>query len=277
MAGKRRTFVAAACDAIRTYFSFSLKALILRYDVPRGGCLHVGANFGQEADIYDELGFGHVVWVEGYEPYCAELSRKVANRSNHHIVNTMVSDVEGEEVEFSIASNTGSSSSLSPSESWARTFSAVSMVGSVSQRCSRLDNALQGLDPAVVRALTFLVCDVEGAELKALRSLGALLDNFRYAFVEVSVRQNFVGGPLLSDIDGFMLDRGFARIYSKIAIASGDALYVHVSKVGAARRAYMRASACFLEAAATLRITDVVGKLKQLVKWTIGRGSPNEA
>ena len=46
-----------------------------------------------------------------------------------------------------------------------------------------------------------MVLDVEGSELKVLTSLGYFIKNIKFALVEVSLRKNYFGGPLLTDID----------------------------------------------------------------------------
>ena len=248
-------------------FRFSLTRLLEAYKVPRSGCLHVGANFGQEAEVYDHLGFRKVVWVEGYAPYRARLLEAVGSRSNHTVVGLMVSDVEGEQMEFSVASNTGSSTVFEPTDAWRSTFKNLEMVDKETVVCGRLDRVLLAeLDEATLNSLAFLVLDVEGSELKALRSMGRLIENVCFAFIEVSLREIFRNGPLLVDIDRFMLSHSFERIYIKTGAASGDALYRRVSSVGAVRKVWMFLSAYCLQLFATLRLTNAFVWFKQWVK-----------
>jgi FkbM family methyltransferase len=254
-------------------YRFSLARVVHRFDVPRHGCLHVGANFGQEADVYDELGFRHVVWVEGFMPYFQQLQGVIRGRANHRAVNLMVSDVAGETVTFRVASNTGSSTALSPTDTWQSTFRDLSLGESHTVVCDRLDNKLHAdLDGEVRSSLQFLVLDVEGSELKALRSMGRLLDTVQYAFIEVSLRRLFRGGPLFRDIDRFMLQHSFERVYIRTSAASGDALYRRVPRVSGARRFSMGLSALAYQAASTARLTDFVVRVKNAVKWLVRRG-----
>jgi FkbM family methyltransferase len=252
-------------------YRFSLAALVRRFDVPREGCLHVGANFAQEADIYDELGFQRIVWVEGFMPYYERLMQVIRGRSNHSAVNLMVSDVAGETVTFRVASNTGSSTALPPTGTWENTFKGISLGETHTVVCDRLDRRLAGeLSPEALARLRFLVLDVEGSELKALRSMGALLEPIQFAFIEVSLRRLFRDGPLFRDIDRFMLQHSFERVYVKTSAASGDALYRRVAHVALFRRVAMYLSALAYQLLATLRLTDLAVRFKDVVKTLAG-------
>jgi FkbM family methyltransferase len=248
-------------------FRFSVPVLVQRFEVPTDGVLHVGANFGQEADEYDHLGFGTVVWVEGYAPYFKRLSKTIKGRPNHLAVELMVSDVEGEKVRFSIASNTGSSTALKVASAWHQTFRGLTLSDGGEVLCGRLDQALDAVLPPERRTtIRFMVLDIEGSELKALRSMGAYLERLEFALIEISVRRNFEGGPLLRDIDAFMAARGFRRIYIKVSASSGDALYRKVAALSELSRTMMRVTAEGWQFAAALRLTDLSMGIRRVVK-----------
>ena len=216
---------------------------ILRYLPKRPrGVLHVGGNFGTEAEAYRDAGCERVVWVEGHPDYFATLAAHVAHFGGQEAHRLLVSDQDGERVVLRVASNTGSSTTLVPTDSFGEHFPGIEFVGQLELVAERLDtyfrrtgSGLQGCD--------LLVLDVEGAELKALNSLGDLLNQFESILCEVSIVPNFQGGPVLADIDAFLTDRGFVRRALWIGYSSGDAVYVRSaptrfdqarSKVGAA-------------------------------------------
>ncbi len=58
-------------------------------------------------------------------------------------------------------------------------------------------------DPALLKL------DVQGYELSALQGCGALLDRFRYVYVEASFIELYVGQALASEVVSFLLSRGF--------------------------------------------------------------------
>ena len=136
--------------------SFSIPRLVKKFEIPNSGVLHVGANFGQEADLYDELGFENVYWIEGYPVFINKLKATIASRKNHHIIEAMVSDISGEEVNFSVTSNTGSSTLLEPTEIWHKTFNEIKIVEKKKIICKRLDEVLEAeLDAIELKKLSF--------------------------------------------------------------------------------------------------------------------------
>lgn len=237
------------------------------FNVPKYGCLHVGANIGSEIDVYDEYGIMNVVWVEGYTPFYEELILKINNRSNHYAFNEMISDIQGETVSFKVASNTGSSTIFEPTESWYETFSELSFEKKVAINCSRLDKILTDrFDETFISNLKFAVFDIEGAELKALKSLGNLINNLEYAFVEVSLRRNFHNAPLMMDIDRFFYENSFQRVFLKFGSASGDAMYKRVNKVSSLNRFFVFLQSRIIQGLATVRLTDFIVRLKSVIK-----------
>ena len=107
---------------------------------------------------------------------------------------------------------------------------------------------------------------MEGAELKALNSLGEKIKSIDFALVEVSIRKNFKDGPLLWDIDNYMIKNKFARIYIKTGAASGDALYKKMDKVQLYWVCKMRMESFLMRILAALQVTDFLAVLKKKCK-----------
>jgi FkbM family methyltransferase len=61
-------------------------------------------------------------------------------------------------------------------------------------------------DPALLKL------DVQGYELTALQGCGALLEKFRYVYVEASFVELYVGQALASEVISFLLSRGFRLV-----------------------------------------------------------------
>jgi hypothetical protein len=60
--------------------------------------------------------------------------------------------------------------------------------------------------------------------------MGELMSQFSFVLCEIALGPVFVGGPLLHDIDVWMLSKGFARRRIWIGLSTGDALYVRMSE-----------------------------------------------
>jgi FkbM family methyltransferase len=251
-------------------FGFSLIQTLKKFNVPQDGCLHVGANIGSEFETYEEFGFKNVIWIEGYKPFYEELLKKIEGHPNHYPFNTMVSDIVDETVSFKVASNTGSSTIFEPTDSWYQTFSDLSFEKTETVTCARIDDTLHAkFDTDFLEKMKFIVLDIEGAELKALKSMGKLLDNAGFAFVEVSLRRNFHKAPIMKDIDTFLYAHSFKRIFLKHGAASGDALYKKVDKITPLDRIIVFTQDSVIQLLASLRITDFVVTIKSIIKKMI--------
>ena len=74
--------------------------------------------------------------------------------------------------------------------------------------CIRLDDLCGQLQ---IDVIDLIWMDLQGAELLALQSAGALLDKVRYIYTEVSHRPIYDGQCLFDDLDAFLTARGFRR------------------------------------------------------------------
>lgn len=72
--------------------------------------------------------------------------------------------------------------------------------------CIRLDDLCRQLG---IRVMDLIWMDLQGAELLALQSAGALLDETRYIYTEVSHRAIYTGQCLFDEVDAFLKGRGF--------------------------------------------------------------------
>ncbi|MDR3404556.1 MAG: FkbM family methyltransferase [Chthoniobacter sp.] len=82
-------------------------------------------------------------------------------------------------------------------------------------------------DAAGIPAIDVIWMDLQGAELKALRGMGARLDRLRALYTEVEYREIYAGQPLFGDLDQYLRSHGF-RLAAQFNTSewSGDALYV---------------------------------------------------
>ncbi|MEO9191479.1 MAG: FkbM family methyltransferase [Acetobacteraceae bacterium] len=74
--------------------------------------------------------------------------------------------------------------------------------------CIRVDDLCAKLQ---IDVIDLIWMDLQGAELLALQSAGALLDKVRYIYTEVSHRPIYKGQCLFADVEAFLTARGFKR------------------------------------------------------------------
>jgi FkbM family methyltransferase len=65
------------------------------------------------------------------------------------------------------------------------------------------------IDAAAIGDPALLKLDVQGYELTALQGCGALLDKFKYVYVEASFIELYVGQALATEVVSFLFGRGF--------------------------------------------------------------------
>jgi len=95
--------------------------------------------------------------------------------------------------------------------------------------CTRLDDLCERLQ---IEAIDLIWMDLQGAELIALQSAGALLEKVRYIYTEVSHRPIYKGQCMFDEVDAFLTARGF-RLCTKIDRTrwQQDAIYENTRKL----------------------------------------------
>lgn len=199
------------------------RQLFPKYDIKPKGVLHVGANVGEEAPVYDELGIKDVVWIEANEQLIPQLIINTRDKYKHKVIHACIGDVQDLEVEFHISNNAGQSSSYLQLGTHKIAHPEVHFVKDVVMKMQRIDQfrtCWGGYD--------FLNIDLQGAELKALRGMGNVLHQFKWAYLEVNKEELYKGCALVEDIDMYMLGFGFRRAETRWCgnTGWGDALYI---------------------------------------------------
>lgn len=199
------------------------RQLFPRWDIKPTGVLHIGANVGEEAPVYNELGISNVVWIEANEQLLPQLRINTKDKYNHKIIHACIGDVQDLEVKFHISNNAGQSSSYLELGTHKTAHPEVHYVKDVVMKMKRVDQigyCWGGLD--------FLNIDLQGAELKALKGMGEVLKQFKWAYLEVNKAELYKDCALVEDVDLYMLSFGFRRVETSWAgnTGWGDAMYI---------------------------------------------------
>lgn len=204
--------------------------LFRRHGIRPAGVLHVGAHEGQEAEEYNKLGIPRVIWVEANPETFQKLNEHVGPMKGHLPMLACISDRDGQEVHFNVASNQGQSSSILPFGTHAIAHPNVRFVGKIRMVTSRLDTILEQNHIQFTDGW-FLNIDLQGAELLALRGLGKLISHFNWAYIEVNEEHLYQGCPLVGEIDWFLALKGFTGADVKMTNWKwGDKLYIRCSQ-----------------------------------------------
>lgn len=171
------------------------------------GVVHVGANTGQERRLYDSYRLP-VLWIEPIPEVYAKLQANIASYPDQRAVQALVAAMDGDEVDFHIASNDGASSSMLEPAKHKDIWPTVGFSRSVRMTTRTLASvvAAAGLD---MTRYNGLIMDTQGSELLVLQGAIPLLHHFDFVKTEVADFESYKGCCQLSDLDPFMDSHGF--------------------------------------------------------------------
>ncbi len=183
------------------------------------GVIHVGANTGQERDLY----WRHrlpVLWVEPIPEVFAMLQQHLVGYPGQRAVQRLVTHEDGAQCQFNVASNNGASSSILPLHQHKDIWPGVSYTRVLTLTSVTLPTLLreEGVDAG---RYDTLVLDTQGSELLVLRGAEPLLGGLRFIKAEAPDFESYKGCCLLADLDAFLSARGFREL-SKTNFAASD-------------------------------------------------------
>ncbi len=201
------------------------RELFPRWKINPKGVLHVGANTGEEAPVYLELGIRKQIWIEANEEVFLKLKSNLSNNPEAIAYNLCVSDSEDEEVTFHVSNNGSQSSSILELGTHLVAHPEVNYVQDIKMLTTKIDKLFYL--PSTTED-NLLNIDLQGAELKALRGMGDLLRFFKWVYLEVNWEELYVGCALFPEVCEFMQSKGFkVAEYKKCGGTGwGDCLFI---------------------------------------------------
>jgi FkbM family methyltransferase len=203
-----------------------LFSLLQKYKLNVTGILHVGASVCEELNMYIKCGLTNenIYWIEGNEDNIQSVKTTLAN--DVKIFNCLIDDKDNVEVDFNI-SNALMSSSLLDFGSHSHHHKGIIMVEKRKKKTIRLDTFI-GENKIPIGELNFLNVDIQGTELRAIKSLGKYLNNIDFIMTEVNTEYVYKNCTLLNELDKFLNENGFIRVEIKIYgnCGWGDAFYI---------------------------------------------------
>jgi FkbM family methyltransferase len=173
-----------------------------------GGLIHVGANIGQERDVYAAFGVS-VLWIEPMSDVFDQLQNNIADLPRQRALCRLISDQDDEEYDFHIANNGGASSSILEPRLHRDIWPNVTFDATVRLRSVTLDTLVDRgeIDPAGCQAL---VLDTQGSELLVLRGAPRLLGGLQFIKTEAADFESYAGCAKVDDLIAHLRPRGFA-------------------------------------------------------------------
>jgi FkbM family methyltransferase len=199
--------------------------IIEKWDLSLKNILHVGAHEGEEHDAYFENGAESVIWIEANPSIAEALSKKVDARNKVFI--EVISDVDGNEVEFNFTNN-GQSSSILKLGTHKQLFPSI-VVTDIKKMKTKSIETLFIENNLSLKDIDFVNLDIQGAELLALKGMGADIKNIKAIYTEVNTEYVYEDCALMTQIDDYLANFNFARVATKMWQDHpwGDALYIN--------------------------------------------------
>lgn len=244
-----------------------VKQLIDQYGIRITGVLHLGAHQAEEAADYRDAGAEKVIWIEGNPELMPVLNEELKKYPGQVAYNVLVSDKEGDEVEFKVANNF-QSSSIFDLGTHKEHHPGITVHHVLKLKTHRLDDYFDQHHVSL-DGCNFLNIDLQGAELLALRGLGNKLKGIEYIYTEINVGEVYVGCATLYQLDKFLAEQGFHRVDLRLTKWQwGDAFYVRrdVSKWASLSNQWSALYYQFI-----YNISSSARKVYQRLRWLPGK------
>lgn len=205
-----------------------LSELYKKYHINATGVIHIGAHFGQEAEVYHKHGL-KVIWIEANRKIYEQLKRNVVKYAGTISINACVTDKDGDIVPFNISNNEGQSSSIFDFDTHLTEHPGIVFLEKTKLQTARVDTILKQRD-IKPEDYDFVNIDIQGAELLALKGMD--LSHIRYAYIEVNEKHLYKDCPLLNEIDEYLLAYDLHRVECFMTnFGWGDAFYIKKQRV----------------------------------------------
>lgn len=174
------------------------------------GILHVGANDGAERHFYAKAGIP-VIWFEPLPQAFEQLKQNLESFKDQQCYQYLLSDREGAELDFNVASNSGKSSSLLPFAAHKTAFPGIQCSETIRIVSHTLDSIIEN-HAIRLDSYNCLLLDTQGAELLVLKGSTKTLTKLKYVIAEAADFESYKGCCTANDLSEFLSKFGFHEV-----------------------------------------------------------------
>jgi len=175
--------------------------------VYKKGVIHVGANIGQERDLYSDL---NVLWIEPIPDVFNQLVNNIKSYPSQTALNYLISDVDDKQFDFNVCNNSERSSFLQFTEHHYKDFN-FQHTETITLNSIRMDTLIKKHN-INLNDYDALVTDCQGADYFVLKSFGKLLNHFSYIKSEVMISEIYKGLVKEEEINNLLTSASFELI-----------------------------------------------------------------
>jgi FkbM family methyltransferase len=198
--------------------------LYQQFNLNISGIFHIGAHECEELNAYTQFNINplQIYWVEAQQNKVDQMkSKEIPN-----IYQAIIDDVDDKEINFNI-SNNGQSSSILEFGTHLIHHPHVHYTEQIKGKTKRLDTLIEE-NNIPIEHLNFMNLDIQGVELRALKSMEKHLHHIDYIYTEVNSDYVYKDCNLVGEIDEYLSQFGFTRVATEMAgnAGWGDAFYI---------------------------------------------------
>lgn len=183
------------------------------------GVLHIGAHYGQENSIYDELGYPNRMFFEPLKKNFKVLEQRV---TGWPLINIALGSSSQSKEMYVESANQGQSSSLLKPKIHLQQYPHITFPEKEDVLVDTLDNVLEDKN-----SYNFINMDVQGYELEVLKGATESLKHIDYLMCEVNRAEVYEECCMIDELDSFLSNYNFKRVETTWdGITWGDAFYV---------------------------------------------------
>lgn len=205
-----------------------IKKIIDEHKISITGVLHIGAHECEELGFYvNNLNVlpNNIIWIDAIDKKVnANIKKGIPN-----VYHAVITDKDDDIIDFHIANNYQSSSIFELGEKHKQNHPEVHYINTIQQSTITIDTFLKRnyLNP---EKYTFWNFDIQGAELLALKGASESIKYVKLIYLEVNEAEIYKNCARLKEIDSFLQEKGFKRVYEVLSDASGwgDAIYIRI-------------------------------------------------
>lgn len=187
------------------------------------GVLHIGAHFGEENSIYNQLGIEHKIF---FEPLLKNYQELIKNVTDGTCVNMALGNQEGEVEMFVESANQGQSSSILEPDIHLKQYPHITFDSKNLVKITKLDTFITE-NNIKLHDFNFINIDVQGYELEVFKGSITTLEHIDYILTEVNRSSVYKNCCLIDELDAFLSTYNFTRIETNWAGNTwGDAFYI---------------------------------------------------
>lgn len=199
-----------------------------KYDMKISGILHVGAHNCEEMISYNQCGIDipNTYWIEAMIDNVTQMKKKYGD--DFHIYNAVIDEYDDKTVNFNITNN-GQSSSILEFGSHKIHHPSVEVTSTIQLNTMRLDTLIEKQN-IPIQNINFINLDIQGVELRALKSMDKYLKYVKYIYCEVNSEQVYKNCDQINEIDEYLSKHNFKRCETKFykQCGWGDAFYIKI-------------------------------------------------